>query len=309
MSLGEFDLIERYFKPAGAARDDVVVGIGDDGAVLEPGGGDFVVSSMATSGDVARCAAGDDPELLAREVTAAAMNRLAARGVVPAWLTLGLTLPAVESPWLERFSHALLALAQAQDATLVGGDTTRGPLNVTITAHGIGDADAAIPARGDGLYVTGHLGDGLLALADRSGAIGLPPDSRPALHRRLAERTPRIATGRAMAILGAAARDTSAGLATALTALAGNGLCARIAYPRLPLAPDLATLLTAAGGWPALLRAGGDVELCLAASPEIHDRVLAACAETGVACTHIGELVDGDGILGLADPEAGDPRP
>lgn len=313
MALGEFDLIDRYFKPAGAARDDVVLGIGDDGAVLRPapGIGVRLLSATATSGDPVRTAAGEDAALLGREVTATAMNRLTAHGARPAWLTLALTLPRAEPAWLEAFSDALLDLARRFDAALIGGDTTRGPLNVTVTAHGTIAADAAMARRDDDIYLTGHLGDGLLALAARAGRMpGLSQALRGALDRRLAERVPRVEAALAAAGLRGAARDTSGGLHAALRSLAGGALSARVECARLPLAAELPPLLAAAGGWPALAHAEGDIELCIAAPSEAGARLEAACAHAGVACTRIGALRDGDGDVVLIEaPLRGDPAP
>ena len=146
MPAGEFDLIDRYFRRALPARDDVLVGIGDDGAVLELPHGRTLLTAMATLGADAWKACDGDPARLARDAMAAPLASLAAAGAEPAWATLALTLPEVDEAWLAAFSDALFAEALPASVALVGGDTTRGPFTVTLVAHGLTDGGGA-PAR------------------------------------------------------------------------------------------------------------------------------------------------------------------
>jgi thiamine-monophosphate kinase len=145
MPAGEFDLIDRYFRRPLPARDDVLVGIGDDGAVLQVADGQSLVTAMATLSTAAWDACGGDPARLGRDAMATALVRLAASGAQPAWATLALTLPEADEPWLAAFSDALFAVAAPLSVALIGGDTTRGPFTVTVVAHGLMDNVAGHP--------------------------------------------------------------------------------------------------------------------------------------------------------------------
>lgn len=147
MALGEFDIIDRYFRRPLPGRDDVVVGIGDDGAVLRVPRGHTLVTAAATLGTAAWAAREGDGARIGRDVMAMALDAVAAAGARPAWATLALTLPDVDTRWLTAFSDGLFAVAEPLSVALVGGDTTRGPFTVTVVGHGLLPRDAA--RRGD----------------------------------------------------------------------------------------------------------------------------------------------------------------
>ncbi len=150
MSVGEFDLIERYFRRSLPARDDVVVGIGDDGAVVRVGGEHSVVTTVATLSTPAWDACAGDPSQLGHDAMAMAMDQLTAAGAEPAWATLALTLPEADERWLAAFSDALFAVATPLCVSLIGGDTTRGPFTVTVVGHGLVERNPQTPrAAGD----------------------------------------------------------------------------------------------------------------------------------------------------------------
>lgn len=137
MPLGEFDIIERYFRRPLAGRDDVAIGIGDDGAVLRVPGGHGVVTCAATLGAEDWHARDGDGARLGHDAMIRALEPLLAVGARPAWATLALTLPEADADWLQAFSEALLAAAKSHGVVLVGGDTTRGPFTVTVIGHGL----------------------------------------------------------------------------------------------------------------------------------------------------------------------------
>ena len=148
MSVGEFDLIERYFRRSLPVRDDVLVGIGDDGAVVHVGDEHRVVTVIATLSTAAWDACAGDPSRLGHDAMAMAMDQLNAAGAEPAWATLALTLPEAEERWLSAFSDALFAVATPLSVSLIGGDTTRGPFAVTIVGHGLMKRDRQPPSAG-----------------------------------------------------------------------------------------------------------------------------------------------------------------
>ena len=143
MSLDEFDIIERYFRRPLPARDDVLVAIGDDAAVVCIGDRHTLVTSVATLSAAAWDACAGDPSKLGHDAMAMALDRLTAAGAQPAWATLALTLPEADERWLAAFSEALFAVAEPLSVALIGGDTTRGPFTVTVVGHGLLDRDAA----------------------------------------------------------------------------------------------------------------------------------------------------------------------
>jgi thiamine-monophosphate kinase len=301
MSLGEFDLINRYFRRSSLRRDDVVIGIGDDGAVVHVAADTQVASAMVTLSAGSPGTAGDDGALLGHEIVAMALNRLATLGADPAWLTLALTLPEANPEWLAAFSDALLHMADAHGMTLVGGDTTRGPLTVCVLAHGLlttkADHQAPELRPGDGIYVTGELGDALLATASRDGRLDLDHRQRSALHERLFRRAPRLAVGHTVTTRGGVAMDLGEGLLWALSALTAAGDAGvTVELAELPLASPLAAHLPRAGGWPALLAQRGDIELCFSLPPGAEDSVVSRATAAGVPITRVGRGDDSGGV-------------
>ena len=247
----------------GAARGDVVLGIGDDAAVVAPRAGhelilctDTLVAGVHFPDDTAAAAVG-------HKALAVNLSDLAAMGAEPAWATLSLTLPTPDAGWVEAFIDGFAALAVRHGLQLVGGDTTRGPLSVTVTVAGqvpTGTAlrrDGARP--GDALFVTGTLGDAALALALLQCGAPVPP----ALRARLDRPEPRVDEGRALRGIANAAIDVSDGLLRDLDRLlAGTALGATVTVAALPRSDAFA----AAGGVVGMqLHGGDDYELLFAA--------------------------------------------
>ena len=143
MPPGEFDIIDRYFRRPCRGRDDVVVGIGDDGAVLRVPDGHSVVTAAATLSAAAWSEREGDGGRLGHDVMTMALEPLLCAGARPAWATLALTLPEANEQWLAAFSEGLFAAAEGHSVALVGGDTTRGPFTVTVVGHGLLPRDGA----------------------------------------------------------------------------------------------------------------------------------------------------------------------
>lgn len=216
--MGEFELIRRYFErplPAGS-RHGVVLGIGDDCALIAPGPGmqlavssDMLVSGRHFFADV-------DPRTLGHKALAVNLSDLAACGARPLGFTLALALPQASPPWLEGFAHGLFALADAHGCALVGGDTTQGPLNICITVFGEVPAGQALlrsgAQAGDDIWVSGSLGDAALALQALRGRATLPADLLARTRARLECPTPRVALGLALRGVANACADVSDGL-------------------------------------------------------------------------------------------------
>ena len=221
--MGEFDLIERYFKrpERAAARSTLVaLGIGDDCALLQPRpntqlaiSSDMLVEGRHFFADV-------DPAALGHKALAVNLSDLAACGAKPIAFTLALALPEVNEPWLAAFSQGLFALADAHGCELVGGDTTRGPLNICITIFGEvpvinGQSQALLRSGakvGDDIYVSGSLGEARLALEVMRGNLSVDDDHFAAIRQRLERPTPRVALGLALRGIATSAIDISDGL-------------------------------------------------------------------------------------------------
>ena len=307
--MGEFELIERYFKkPARRA----VLGVGDDCALLAlPAGMQLAVSSdMLVVGR--HFFADVDPRTLGHKALAVNLSDLAACGAEPMAFTLALALPQVDEAWLAAFAQGLFALAGKHSCELVGGDTTRGPLNICITVMGCvpapaGQSQALLRSGarpGDDLYVSGHLGDARLALEAMRGTLSLPPALLQAARQRLEEPSPRVALGLALRGLASAALDLSDGLVGDL----GHLLKASQVGATLNTAAVLERLAARShADWPGagvnqeqalrcVLCGGDDYELLFTAPPSAQDAIRAAAQRSNTAVSCIGRI---DAAAGL----------
>jgi thiamine-monophosphate kinase len=296
----EFELIERI-RARATRRDDVVLGIGDDGAVLSPPAGQHLVAAVDTLVSGVHFPAGTQAADIGWKALAVNLSDLAAMGAEPAWALLSLTLPKDDPRWLEGFLDGFLELAAQHRVALVGGDTTRGSLMVSVQVMGfvpVGTALARSGARvGDRLWVTGTLGDaaaGLSLWGDRArGSRGTRW-----LIERLRRPTPRVEAGLALRGHARAAIDISDGLLADLGHVcAASGVGAEIEVATLPTSAALAALPEPQRrAWQ--LTGGDDYELLFA----LPEGVPVPSALSGsVAATAIGRLVAGSGVRVLDD--------
>jgi thiamine-monophosphate kinase len=303
--LGEFDLIRRYFlrsHAAHAAQSGVILGIGDDAAVLALPPETELIAAVDTIVAGRHFAEGTDARSIGHRALAVNLSDLAAMGATPAWATLALTMPSVNADWLERFSAGLLDLADANGVALVGGDTTRGPLTVSVQLLGHvarGTALRRSGARaGDLLAVTGTLGDAGAGLAFVNGPLAAKPSlAVQELIQRFDYPTPRVQFGSAARGIATAAMDLSDGLVGDLPKLAqACGFAAHVAVERLPLSDALraAVPITQARDW--ALAAGDDYELLLAVPAPHYTELKAAADQLNLRLTAIGEFRAGGGV-------------
>jgi len=289
----EFDLIQRFFTRPAA---NTVLGVGDDAALLQvsPGKMLAVSSDMLVAGR--HFLPDADPYLLGHKTLAVNLSDLAAMGAKPRWATLALALPEVNEAWLAAFSRGFFDLADRFAVSLVGGDTTRGPLNLCVTILGETDAralrrDAALV--GDDIWVSGDLGGAALGLAHLQGEANLEPDAAAACLERLHRPEPRVELGIALAQLPrVAAIDISDGLLADLGhILERSSVGAEIELFAVPAHSALHSLLPGSALARRCLLAGGDdYELCFCAPVEDAPSVLAAAAAAGVAVHRIGRI-------------------
>lgn len=290
MAATEFGLIDRIaaaFAPPDPAR--VPLGIGDDAALLRLRPGHELVLSTDTLNAGVHFFPEVPPADLGHKALAVNLSDLAAMGAEPLGFTLALSLPAIDADWCAALIAGMAATAAAHGIALVGGDTTRGPLSLTVTVLGEVPAGAALRRSGarpgDLIAVSGRLGDAAGAL--RALQSGEPAD--PALLRALQRPEPRLALGRALRGLAHAAVDVSDGLLADLGHIArASGVVAMLESTRLPVSAVLKTARPA--DWADCALAGGDdYELGLAVPPEVWSEAQARAAELGVPLTVIGE--------------------
>ncbi|HEU4842709.1 MAG TPA: thiamine-phosphate kinase [Burkholderiaceae bacterium] len=298
--LSEFDLIKQYFVRPQAGR--ATLGIGDDCALLTPTPGmqTAISSDMLVEGR--HFFAGAEPHKLGHKSLAVNLSDLAAMGARPVACTLALALPAAERDWLHGFSSGLFALADAFDCELIGGDTTKGPLNICITVLGEvqpGHALRRDAARaGDDIWISGTLGDARLALAGYRNEVALDEASLQAAAVRMHTPTPRVELGVLLAQLRVAhaAIDISDGLVGDLGhILARSHVGATLDVDALPAGAVLATRETALRR--AYTAAGGDdYELCFTAPASARAAVLAAADSTATPVTRVGRIETQPGL-------------
>jgi thiamine-monophosphate kinase len=298
--LSEFELIARYFDRPQAPDNVVKLGVGDDCALLAPPPGQTLAISTDMLVEGRHFFAGADPEKLGHKALAVNLSDLAAMGAKPMAFTLALSLPSADENWLAGFARGLFALADAEGIRLIGGDTTRGPLNLCITVMGSVPVDEALrrdaAKNGDDLWVSGTLGDARLALEVLQGKLTLAPAWLALAEERLHRPTPRCALGMALCGIANAAIDVSDGLLGDLGhLLVRSQLGAEIDAASLPAGPALSQQ-PADQQTDYMLNGGDDYELCFTAPPEQRDAVLSAAASVNTPITRIGRLKLGAGI-------------
>jgi thiamine-monophosphate kinase len=308
MSLGEFDLIGKYFT---REVRRATLGIGDDCALLAPSAGMQIAVSSDMLVEGRHFLSTVAPERLGHKALAVNLSDLAACGAQPLGFTLALALPRADEVFLEGFARGLFALAEAQGIELVGGDTTQGPLNICITAMGEvppGQALLRSGARaGDDLYVSGTVGDARLALEVFRGQLALDAAAFESVRAAMEQPQPRVALGLALRGIATSAIDVSDGLLGDLGhVLRRSGVGAVVDVDAVPRSVVLAVQSLA---WQreCTLAGGDDYELIFTAAPASADAVQAAARLAGVAATRIGRIEAG-AALRLVDA-AGRPVP
>ncbi len=296
--MGEFDLIERFFKRPAQRQP---LGVGDDCALLAPAAGMQLAVSMDMLVGGRHFLPGADPRRLGHKSLAVNLSDLAACGARPLAFTLALALPEADEAWLAPFSEGLLALADAHGCELVGGDTTRGPLNICITVFGEVPAGQALlrsgARAGDDLYVSGTLGDARLALQAMRGEVTVPAPVLAAARERLDTPTPRVALGLALRGLATSAIDISDGLlgdlghvlhASGVGATVDADAVANLLAAGTAVGSDLRRAYTLAGG--------DDYELAFTAPPAAREVVRAAAAQADTRVTRVGQIEAASGL-------------
>lgn len=303
MGLSEFEVIDRYFSRRGAVRADVVLGVGDDAAVLECPPDAQLVAAIDSLVEEVHFPAGSPARSVGHRSLAVNLSDLAAMGAQPAWTLLALALPSADEGWLQEFSAGLDALAREHDVALVGGDTTAGKLCVTVQVLGFVPRGAALTRSGgragDAVYVSGTPGDSAAGLALEQGRLQLADAAQAQwLLDRFRYPTPRVALGLGLRGLASACIDVSDGLLGDCDRLArASGCGVRLDYRALPLSPQLRAALGEARARELALTGGEDYELCFTVPEAGTAQLEARCPAARFGWTRIGTLTAAAGAV------------
>lgn len=315
MSQSEFGIIQRYFVDSGLGftKPEVVLAIGDDAALLDLSPDQLLAISMDTLVAGVHFPVTAEPAAIAHRALAVNLSDLAAMAAKPLCFMLSLTLPDANAAWLDAFSKGLLELAEKFECPLVGGDTVKGNLSITIQVHGTVQLNRVLrrdgAGVGDRIYVSGNLGDGAIALVSLGldshlGAKFVLDEAnyseacRQYFMKAYYEPEPRIELARACASTITSCIDISDGLYGDLNhILTASGAGARLNPGSFPYSDAARCCMSADNRVQAALYGGDDYELCFTASPQHCSALEAAAMKLGAKITCIGEIVQGSGIV------------
>ena len=284
MALAEFDLIKRYFAVHAPQHPFNQLGIGDDCALLSLPADHQLAVTTDTMVENVHFFADADPQQLGHKLLAVNLSDLAAMGAEPFAVTLALTLPKVDEAWLQAFATGFIDLARQYSVDLIGGDTTSGPLTLSVQAMGaVPQGRALLRSKakvGDLIYVTGLLGNAGLGLKIKQGYVCHNSDLPLASFN---QPQPRIAEGLALRGIASACIDISDGLAADLGhILEKSQVGACLNWQQLPLSPQVIDYIEQTGDWRMPLIAGDDYELCFTVPAEAVPKLPAGCQCVGV---------------------------
>ncbi len=306
MPQGEFELIGRYFSRLGAQRADVRIGVGDDGAVLVPPASRELVAVTDSLVEGVHFPRGSPPASVGHRAFAVNLSDIAAMGAEPAWALLALTIPESDEAWLGEFARAAGDLCRRHGVSLIGGDTTRGPLSITVTLIGIVPSGVALERRGgqpgDAIFVTGSPGDSAAGLALEQNRLHVADRMTAQILRdRFLFPTPRCEVGVALRGLASACIDVSDGLGGDLEKLcAASGCGAEIDAATLPVSDALINAVGREVAREYALTGGEDYELLFTVPLSRLGALTHAIALGLGPVTRIGSLVSGNGVRVLA---------
>lgn len=299
MSLKEFDLIVQYFKRQ-AKQSTVIKAVGDDCAIVSVDAGKHLLMSMDTLVSGRHFPADSSPANIATRAFSTCLSDLAAMGAKPQWFTLALTMPSADSNWLSQFSESLFDIADEYQCDLIGGDTTQGPLSITIQVHGIVPKNVALlrsgARAGDHVFVTGNVGDGAAALSmlmDKDVLLYLDSSHKDYLQKHFYRPNVQVEAGQHLLQCATAAIDISDGLVADLMHIATSSqVDIEININALPIseackkvAIDSETAFTYA------LSGGDDYQLAFTVPEDNLSTVLSLINNKKIIATHIGMVV------------------
>lgn len=300
----EFEIIRQYFTSSvnNESRSDVILGIGDDAAILQVPEHHELIQSVDTLVAGVHFPIETSPQDIAYKALAVNLSDMAAMGAEPAWFTLAITLPDDNEDWLKAFSESLSSLAKKHSVQLVGGDTTNGPLTISITINGFVPTGKSLVRKNaqvnDKVYVSGTIGDAALALVAWQGQCLLSDGSTDYLKERLNRPTPQIELGLLLRDYASACIDISDGLIADLGHITDNsGVGAKINFEDIPRSREFNLNLTDDSLIiPLVLSGGDDYELCFTIPVSKQSQFELKIKEMGIFVTCIGEIESDKGV-------------
>ncbi len=302
----EFNLIKCFFTEQVVKRKDVVLGIGDDCALIQPAERQHIAVTTDTLVSGVHFPVETAARAIGHKAIAVNLSDLAAMGAEPSWISLALTLPEYNEQWLTEFCAGVFELCEYYNIQLIGGDTTQGPLSITVTAQGVVPIDKHIARSGakagDWLYVTGELGDAALALKSIQGKLVLEKVFAEQVHMKLDYPKPRVLAGQALREYASAAIDVSDGLLSDLTHICtASGVGANVVLDALPLSVALRDSLPLSEAVLLALNGGDDYELLFSVCEDNKVGMETALLNAGVTITCIGQMNTSDKITTTMD--------
>ncbi|REL26141.1 thiamine-phosphate kinase [Thalassotalea euphylliae] len=291
----EFDLIKRFFAEQPVRRKDVHLGIGDDCALVSAGEQHHIAVTTDTLVAGVHFFEDADPRAIGHKSLAVSLSDLAAMGAEPSWISLAISMPSIDEHWVRAFCTGVFELSEYYNVQLIGGDTTAGPLSITVTAQGLLPANKALSrggaVNGDWLYVTGELGDAALALQFLKGNADVAREDQEALLEKLHYPKPRVLAGQILKEYASAAIDLSDGLLGDLGHICqASQLGANVVLDDLPISNALSANVGAEQAREFALAGGDDYELLFTVSQDNKVGMETALSNAGVKYTCIGQL-------------------
>jgi thiamine-monophosphate kinase len=302
MPLSEFTLIDRYFRNCGVKRMDVRLGVGDDAALLDPPAGCELVAAVDTLVEGVHFPRGCPASSIGHRVLAVNLSDLAAMGARPAWALLALTLPNIDEVWLSEFAAGFADLARSHDVALVGGDTTSGPLCMTVTILGHVPRSQALLRSGgrpgDLVFVSGSPGDAAAGLAVEQGRLNASANTAAYLRKRFLYPSPRMALCKSLRGYASACIDVSDGLLGDVGKLAhASGCGVELSYREIPVSEELVEAVGDERARELALTGGDDYELCFTVSPANVEKLRQELPPERWGYSPIGTLLEAPGAV------------
>lgn len=303
--MNEFNLIQRYFASSNIARKDVIIGIGDDAAITQVPENQLLATTTDTLVEGVHFLAGTDASAIAHKAISVNLSDLAAMGAEPSWISLSLSIPEADETWLQQFSDKLIELSDYYSVQLIGGDTVKGPLSITITAQGIVPPNSVLTRSGanagDWIFVTGCLGDAGAGLDILLGKLEVSDSgARDYLLNRHLCPSARVLAGTTLRRLATSCIDVSDGLLQDLQhVMRASNTGAIIHLDKLPISEQLGTnVADLKQALTYATAAGDDYELLFTVSEEHRTSVLTALDNYGIDYANIGMMT---GAVGKVD--------
>lgn len=304
----EFDLIKHYFSEQIVKRKDVILGIGDDCALLAPAEHQLIAVTTDTLVAGVHFPENTSAKAIGHKAIAVNLSDLAAMGAEPTWISLALTLPEVDEKWLSEFCAGIFELCEFYNVQLIGGDTTQGPLSITVTAQGLTPKDKYITRSnakaGDWLYVTGELGDAALAIKNLQGKVDLVDADKGKVFQQLDYPKPRVLAGQALRDYATSAIDISDGLISDLGHICkASKVGAKLNLESIPISAVMRETLGRDKAIELALSGGDDYELLFSVSEDNKVGMATALSNLGIPTTCIGQLNGTEKITTVLDGE------